>query len=116
MNQNDINILGMRADQEERYLLPSHLEFCDNQSNNPWQNLFMQDFILVAEFSEHEGPRPLVSNYTMCIKMFNIWLLVCPIYQKSQKLQQKCAQNKFDALFYQVVTSLSTESLSSCYI
>lgn len=40
--------------------LPDHLQISYECDNNPWQNLFMQDFILVAEFSEHEGPRPLV--------------------------------------------------------
>ena len=41
--------------------LPEHLQISYEYDSNPWENLFMQDFILVAEFSEHEGPRPLVS-------------------------------------------------------
>ena len=40
--------------------LPEHLQISYELDKNPWENLFMQDFIMVAEFSEHEGPRPLV--------------------------------------------------------
>ena len=39
--------------------LPEHLQISYEYDGNPWENLFMQDFIMVAEFSEHEGPRPL---------------------------------------------------------
>ncbi|XP_028413870.1 uncharacterized protein LOC114536715 [Dendronephthya gigantea] len=39
--------------------LPDHLQISYECDKNPWQNIFMQDFIMVAEFSEHEGPRPL---------------------------------------------------------
>ena len=42
--------------------LPDHLQLSDESARNPWQNMFMQDFVLVAEFCEQEGPRPLVSN------------------------------------------------------
>ena len=41
--------------------LPERLQISYDCDINPWKNLFMQDFIMVAEFSEHEGPRPLVS-------------------------------------------------------
>ena len=42
--------------------LPEHLQISYDLGKNPWENLFMQDFIMIAEFSEHEGPRPLVSR------------------------------------------------------
>jgi hypothetical protein len=42
--------------------LPERLQISYGCDRNPWENLFMQDFIMVAEFSEHEGPRPLVSS------------------------------------------------------
>jgi hypothetical protein len=47
--------------QSEYADLPEHLQISYDCAKNPWANLFMQDFIMVAEFSEHEGPRPLVS-------------------------------------------------------
>jgi hypothetical protein len=47
--------------QSECAELPEYLQVSYGWDKNPWENLFMQDFIMVAEFSEHEGPRPLVS-------------------------------------------------------
>ncbi len=56
------NILGtFNTTQSEYADLPEHLQISYECGKNPWENLFMQDFIMVAEFSEHEGPRPLVS-------------------------------------------------------
>lgn len=45
--------------------LPEHLQIGYEYDRNPWENSFMQDFVMVAEFSEHEGPRPLVSKHRL---------------------------------------------------
>lgn len=66
-------------EQDEKYIphshghsiLPDHLQLSYDNLRNPWQNLFMQDFILVAEFSEHEGPRPLFTIPEEAGEMFD---------------------------------------------
>ncbi|CAB4007995.1 Hypothetical predicted protein [Paramuricea clavata] len=57
--------------QSEYADLPEHLQISYDCAKNPWANLFMQDFIMVAEFSEHEGPRPLFTIPDDAGKMFD---------------------------------------------
>lgn len=57
--------------------LPAHLQVSHDSDKNPWRNLFMQDFVLVAEFSEHEGPKPLVSELFK-IFYFKLISVICP--------------------------------------
>ena len=40
---------------------------------NPWNagTSFREDFILIAEFSEQEGPKPLVSKITHILRLLN---------------------------------------------
>lgn len=55
----DLKAGGMNLDK-----LPYNLRFsCDGlPRSNPWsRSIFNGDFILIAEFSENEGPKPVVS-------------------------------------------------------
>lgn len=60
----DLKSRGMDLDK-----LAFNLRFSSDglPQSNPWSRSFDGDFILIAEFSENEGPKPVVSQ--ICISL-----------------------------------------------
>ena len=75
--------------------LPRNLRFASERAVPWWRSSFDEDFILVAEFSENEGPRPVVSDpYHVADDLS----LIFP-YRKVHRGRSKLPQTKCSAVF-----------------